>query len=51
MVMNIWAKILGLGRAQFSTLQLFFLCLVSPLLFAQAATPDIQAAAAWNAQT
>jgi hypothetical protein len=50
-VMNIWAKIPGFGRAQFSALELFFLCLVSPLLFAQASTSDIQqAAAAGNAQ-
>jgi hypothetical protein len=45
-VMNIWAKIPGFGRAQFSALQLFFLCLVSPLLFAQASTSDIQEAVA-----
>ncbi len=51
MVINIWAKIPGLGRAQFSALQLFFLCLVSSLLFAQASTSDTQAAAAaGNAQ-
>jgi len=48
---NIWAKILDPVRAPFSALQLFFLCLVSPLLFAQASTSDIQqAAAAGNAQ-
>jgi hypothetical protein len=44
MVMNIWAPIPGPGRAQFSALQMFFLCLISPLLFAQASTSDIQEA-------
>jgi TPR repeat protein len=49
--MNSWAKIPGPGRAQFSAVQLFFLCLVSSLLLAQASTSDIrEAAAAGNAQ-
>ena len=43
-VMNIWAKTPGFGRAQFSALRLFFFCLGSSLLFAQASTPDIQKA-------
>jgi len=44
--MNMWAKIPGPGRAPFSVLQLCFLCLVSPVLLAQASTSDIQQAAA-----
>ena len=49
--MNIWAPIPGPGRARFAALHLFFLCLVSPLLLAQASSSDIQeAAAAGNAQ-
>jgi TPR repeat protein len=49
--MNIWAKITGSGRALSAALLLSFLCLVSPLLFGQASTPDIQqAAAAGDAQ-
>ncbi len=47
---NIWAKIPSFGRAQFSALQLFFLFLVSPVLFAQTSTSDIQKAAAGDAQ-
>jgi hypothetical protein len=49
--MNIWAKINGPGRAQFPVPQILFLCLVSPLLFAQTSTSDIQHDAAdGNAQ-
>ncbi len=49
--MNIWAKIPGPGRARSSALQLSILCLVSPFLFAQASSSDIQkAAAAGDAQ-
>jgi TPR repeat protein len=50
-VINIWAKISGPGRAQLSALPLVFFCLVSPLLHGQASTSDIQGdAAAGTAQ-
>jgi uncharacterized protein len=50
MVMSIWAKNPGPGRARFSALPLF-LCLVPTLLFAQASTSDIrEPAAAEDAQ-